>query len=143
MGIAQMGIAAAFALAAAGSAIGIGLAGMSTIGAWKKAYAQNKPASFLLIAFVGAPFTQTIYGMILMNQLKSAVESTDPGVILGAGIFGGLGIGMSAWFQGAAAASGADALASTGKGFSNYLIVLGLIESVALFVMVFLMGILG
>ena len=39
-----MGIAAAFALAAAGSAIGIGKAGMSAIGAWKKCYAQNKPA---------------------------------------------------------------------------------------------------
>jgi V/A-type H+-transporting ATPase subunit K len=143
MGLAQIGVAAAFALAAAGSAIGIGLAGMATIGAWKKAYAQNKPASFILLSFVGAPFTQTIDGMILMNQLKAAISSTDPGIILGAGIFGGFGIGMSAWFQGAAAASGADALSSTGKGFSNYLIVLGLIESVALFVMVFLMGILG
>ena len=65
-----MGIAAAFALAAAGSAIGIGKAGMSAIGAWKKCYAQNKPAPFLLLTFVGAPFTQTIYGMILMNALR-------------------------------------------------------------------------
>ena len=135
-----MGIAAAFALAAAGSAIGIGKAGMSAIGAWKKCYAQNKPAPFLLLTFVGAPLTQTIYGMILMNALKGAANA-DPGLILGAGLFGGIGIGMSAWFQGAAAAAAADAQVSTGKGFSNYLIVLGLIESVALFVMVFVMGI--
>ena len=137
-----MGIAAAFALAAAGSAIGIGKAGMSAIGAWKKCYAQNKPAPFLLLTFVGAPFTQTIYGMILMNALKGAANA-DPGLILGAGLFGGIGIGMSAWFQGAAAAAAADAQVSTGKDFSNYLIVLGLIESVALFVMVFVMGIVG
>ena len=137
-----MGIAAAFALAAAGSAMGIGKAGMSAIGAWKKCYAQNKPAPFLLLTFVGAPFTQTIYGMILMNALKGAANA-DPGLILGAGLFGGIGIGMSAWFQGAAAAAAADAQVSTGKGFSNYLIVLGLIESVALFVMVFVMGIVG
>ena len=137
-----MGIAAAFALAAAGSAIGIGKAGMSAIGAWKKCYAQNKPAPFLLLTFVGAPFTQTIYGMILMNALKGAANA-DPGLILGAGLFGGIGIGMSAGFQGAAAAAAADAQVSTGKGFSNYLIVLGLIESVALFVMVFVMGIVG
>lgn len=143
MDYSQMGIAAVFALAAAGSAIGIGLAGQAAIGAWKKAYAQNKPGSFILITFVGAPFTQTIYGMILMNQMRGAIGSTDPGIILGAGIFGGLGMGLSAWFQGAAGAAGADALSSTGKGFSNYLIVLGLVESVALFVMVFLMGILG
>ena len=137
-----MGIAAAFTLAAAGSAIGIGKAGMSAIGAWKKCYAQNKPAPFLLLTFVGAPFTQTIYGMILMNALKGAANA-DPGLIRGAGLFGGIGIGMSAWFQGAAAAAAADAQVSTGKGFSNYLIVLGLIESVALFVMVFVMGIVG
>lgn len=137
-----MGIAAAFALAAAGSAIGIGKAGMSAIGAWKKCYAQNKPAPFLLLTFVGAPFTQTIYGMILMNALKGAANA-DPGLILGAGLFGGIGIGMSAWFQGAAAAAASDAQVSTGKGFSNYLIVLGLIESVALFVMVFVMNIVG
>lgn len=143
MDMGQMGIAAAFALAAAGSAIGIGTAGMATIGAWKKCYAQNKPAPFILLAFVGAPFTQTIYGMILMNQLLAAVAATDSALILGAGIFGGFGIGMSAWFQGAAGAAGADALTSTGKGFSNYLIILGLVESVALFIMVFLMGILG
>ncbi len=141
MNLGQMGIAAAFALAAAGSAIGIGIAGMSTIGAWKRCYAQNKPAPFILLAFVGAPFTQTIYGMILMGQLKAAA-GVDPGIILGAGIFGGIGMGMSAWFQGAAGAAASDALTSTGKGFSNYLIILGLIESVALFVMVFLMGIL-
>jgi len=138
-----MGIGAAFALAAAGSAIGIGKAGMSAIGAWKKCYAQNKPAPFLLLTFVGAPFTQTIYGMILMNALKGAAGTADPGLILGAGLFGGIGIGLSAWFQGAAAAAAADAQVATGKGFSNYLIVLGLIESVALFVMVFVMGIVG
>ena len=142
MTLGQMGIAAAFALAAAGSAIGIGKAGMSTIGAWKRCYAQNKPAPFILLAFVGAPFTQTIYGMILMGQLQAAAASADPGLILGAGLFGGIGMGMSAWFQGEAGAAASDALTSTGKGFSNYLIILGLVESVALFVMVFLMGLL-
>ncbi len=142
MNLGQMGIAAAFALAAAGSAIGIGTAGMAAIGAWKRCYAQNKPAPFLLLAFVGAPFTQTIYGMILMGQLQGAAATADPGLLLGAGIFGGIGMGMSAWFQGAAGAAASDALTSTGKGFSNYLIILGLVESVALFVMVFLMGIL-
>ena len=142
MNLGQMGIAAAFALAAAGSAIGIGTAGMAAIGSWKRCYAQNKPAPFILLAFVGAPFTQTIYGMILMGQLAAAASTADPGLILGAGIFGGIGMGMSAWFQGAAGAAASDALTSTGKGFSNYLIILGLVESVALFVMVFLMGLL-
>ena len=50
----------------------------------------------------------------------------------------GLGIGVSAWFQGYAGAAGADALAETGQGFGNYLMTLGVIETVALFVLVFI-----
>ncbi len=48
-------------------------------------------------------------------------------------------MGVSAWMQGKAGASAADALAETGKGFGNYIMVLGVIETVALFVMVFIM----
>jgi V/A-type H+-transporting ATPase subunit K len=47
-------------------------------------------------------------------------------------------MGFSAWMQGRAGANAADAFAETGKGFGNYIIILGVIETVALFVMVFL-----
>ena len=137
-----IGLAAFMALAAAGSAIGIGSAGMSAIGAWKKCYIQNKPAPFLLIAFVGAPMTQTIYGLILMNTFTAAIMDgvlRDSAILLGAGVFGGLAMGMSAWFQGMAGAAASDAFTETGKGFANYILVVGLVETVALFVMVFLM----
>ena len=138
MSFGLFGIGAAIALAAFGSALGAGAAGMSAIGAWKKCYAQNRPAPFTLITFVGAPLTQTIYGYILMNTL---LASTSPDwLILGAGIFGGAAMGASAFMQGKAGAAASDALAETGKGFGNYIMVLGLVETVALFVMVFLMG---
>ncbi len=138
MSFGLFGIGAAIALAAFGSALGAGAAGMSAIGAWKKCYAQNRPAPFTLITFVGAPLTQTIYGYILMNSLKA---STAPDwLILGAGIFGGAAMGASAFMQGKAGAAASDALGETGKGFGNYIMVLGLVETVALFVMVFLMG---
>lgn len=137
----MLGIGAALALAACGSAIGAGSAGMAAVGAWKKCFAQNKPAPFTLIAFVGAPLTQTIYGYILMNTLFQAAEGANSWLILGAGVFGGLAMGFSAAFQGKAAASASDALAETGKGFGQYIMVLGIVETVALFVMVFLMGI--
>jgi V/A-type H+-transporting ATPase subunit K len=65
----DLGLSLVLALAACGSAAGAGIAGMSAIGAWKKNYAQNKAASFMLVAFVGAPLTQTIYGMIVMNRM--------------------------------------------------------------------------
>jgi len=41
--------------------------------------------------------------------------------------------------QGKAGAAASDAMAETGKGFGNYLMVLGVIETVALFVMVFIL----
>lgn len=136
-----IGIGAALALSATGSALGMGAAGMAAVGAWKKCYLQNKPAPFLLVAFVGAPLTQTIYGYLLMNSLLTKAASMDPAKILGIGVLGGVAIGASALFQGRAAAASSDALAETGKGFGQYIMVIGLIETVALFVMVFLLGV--
>ena len=135
--ISKMAYAAAIAFSAFGSALGTGTAGMAAIGAWKKCFVENRPAPFLLVAFVGAPLSQTIYGMILMNAIIGATN-TDPVAKLGAGLLGGCAIGLSAFFQGKAGASGSDALAETGKGFGNYIMVVGVVETVALFVMVFL-----
>lgn len=143
MNLSQIGIGAVCALSAVGSGIGAGVAGMAAIGAWKKCFAQNKPAPFMMIAFVGAPLTQTVYGFILMNALKAARERLDPGFLLGVGIFAGLAMGVSALYQGMAGAAAGDAFADTGKGFGNYIMVIGLIETVALFIMVFMLGIIG
>ena len=137
-GLGDMGLSLSFA--AMGSALGTGVAGMAAIGAWKRAFMQNKAAPFILIAFVGAPLSQTIYGMILRNSIQSA--NLDPGsypLQMALGMAAGLAMGISAWMQGKAGASAADALAETGKGFGNYIMVLGVIETVALFVMVFIM----
>ena len=153
----KAGGAAALGLAAVGSSIGAGLAGASAIGAWKKCFAQSKAAPFILITFIGAPLSQTIYGMILMNTIVGKLAVTETNTLematawatanwaacLFAGIFGGLGIMASAWFQGYAGAAGADALAETGQGFGNYLMTLGVVETVALFVLVFSMMGLG
>ncbi|MFH1478808.1 MAG: V-type ATP synthase subunit K [Candidatus Omnitrophota bacterium] len=137
----DLGIAGSLAFSAIGSALGAGVAGMSAVGSWKKCFAQNKNAPFILTVFVGAPLSQTIYGMIVMNAL---IELANKGQFMwAAGIFGGLAMGMSAWMQGKAGASAADAMAETGKGFGNYLMVLGIIETVALFVMVFILMAVG
>ena len=60
------GAVACLGLSAAGSAFGTGFAATAAVGAWKKCYAANKPAPFILLGLVGAPITQTLYGMILM-----------------------------------------------------------------------------
>ncbi|NOY59688.1 MAG: V-type ATP synthase subunit K [Calditrichaeota bacterium] len=137
-GLGDMSIS--LALSAIGSALGTGVAGMAAVGAWKRAFAQNKAAPFILIAFVGAPLSQTIYGMILRNAIQSANLPPETYLYqLLIGLFAGVAIGMSAYMQGKAGAKAADALAETGKGFGNYIMVLGVIETVALFVMVFTM----
>ena len=138
----DLGVVAVLAFAAMGSALGTGCAGMAAVGAWKKAFAQNKAASFMLIAFVGAPLTQTIYGMILRGQIIKAnfpanTEAYIYQMIIG--FLAGLAMGISAYMQGKAGARASDALAETGKGFGQYIMVLGVIETVALFVMVFSM----
>ncbi|MCA9405731.1 MAG: V-type ATP synthase subunit K [Candidatus Omnitrophica bacterium] len=135
---ADLGVAACLSLAAVGSALGTGIAAMGAVGSWKKCFSQNKAAPFLITILVGFPLSQTIYGMVLMNNIASAAAKGIP--LLGIGIFGGLGMGASAMMQGKAAAGACDALAETGKGAANYIIALGIVETVALFVMAFLMG---
>ncbi len=137
----DLGIAASLAFAAIGSALGTGAAGMAAVGSWKKCFAQNKNAPFILTVFVGAPLSQTIYGMIVMNALLELAKNGQ--FMWSAGILCGIAMGVSAWMQGKAGAAASDAMAETGKGFGNYLMVLGVIETVALFVMVFILMAIG
>ena len=112
------------ALGAVGSALGCGIAGMAAIGAWKKRYAQNK---------------QTIYAMVLMVLIKGKVAEANAPCLMYAlmGLFAGIGFLASALLQGKAGACAADAFGETDKGFANYLMILGIVETVALFTLVF------
>ena len=141
--IGLMGIGGALGLSALGTGLGVGAAGQAVVGAWRRAYLQNKPANFMLLAFTGFPLSQTFYGLILMNTIVTSLQLLDSGAVLGIGVFGGMAIGVSAWFQGVIGAGAANAYAETGKGFVNYIMVIGVIESVALLVMVFLMTTIG
>ena len=142
------GAIACMGLAGAGSAFGTGFASAAAVGAWKKCYAANKPAPFLLLTFVGAPITQVLYGMIVMNKMLDFLKTPDKVAGFGlplliAGIFAGLAIGLSALFQGRAGAAACDAQAETNQGFTNYLAALGIVETVAIFAMVFALIALG
>lgn len=141
MNLGLIGAALAMGIAAIGSGIGIGTAGQAAIGAWKKCYMSNKPAPFIITVFAGAPLTQTIYGFLLMQTMKGS--NADSMFLLAVGLFAGIAMCISAIVQGKAGAAGADALAETGKGFSQYIMVVGLCETVALFALVFSMVALG
>lgn len=136
--IAYVGMACALCLSALGSGLGAGCASLAAVGGWKKCYASGKSSPFILVGFAGAPLTQTIYGFLLMNFISSAFASgADPLLCFAVGVLGGFAIGLSAYVQGRVAAVSADALAETGKGTANYFIVIGIVETVALFTLVF------
>ena len=139
MALARAGGYAAVGLAAVGSSLGTGIAGSAAIGAWKKCYQQDKPAPFLLLALAGAPLSQTIYGMIMLILINGAAQSNPQNwpVYLAVGIFGGVAQLISAAFQGRAAAGGCNAFAETNQGFANYLMILGVVETCAIFALVF------
>lgn len=98
MDMGSLGTALVLGISALGSAIGISIAGQASIGAWKKCYMSNKAAPFILTVFAGAPLTQTIYGFLLMQQMKAS--SADPAFLLGLGIASGVAIALSAVGQG-------------------------------------------
>ncbi|NIZ19466.1 V-type ATP synthase subunit K [Entomospira culicis] len=130
----------AFAIASIGSGIGIGIAAQGAVGAWKKALLSGKRANAAMLILVSFPLSQTFYGMVVMNDLSANVAPHAPALAGTIGLFGGLAIAIAGILQGKVAAYACDALGETGKGFGSYVIVLGIIETVALFAMVFSLG---
>ncbi|MBI5416264.1 MAG: V-type ATP synthase subunit K [Candidatus Omnitrophica bacterium] len=138
----DLGVAAVLAFAAAGSCLGVRAAGLAAVGAWEKGFIRNKPAPFIpLLAFIGAPLSQTFYGLILMNKIAEVISKGSYFWFVGA--LAGTVIGLSAYVQGLIGAAAADAMGESEKGFTNYIAALGIIESVAIFVMVFTLGLIG
>ncbi len=140
----QGGAFSAVAFSAMGSGLGTGAAGTAAIAAWKRCYGQNKPASFLLLTFAGAPLSQTIYGFIIMLLINQKIGMTTNiellkvfPLFLMLGIFGGIAMGISGWMQGIAGAAACDAFGETDKGFVNNLMILGIVETVAIFTLGF------
>lgn len=138
MAMYYIGMIFAVTFAAIGSGIGSGIASQAAVGGWKKCFSESKAAPFILSAFAGAPLTQIIYGFLLSGFIQgSTAAQTYPLMALMTGLFSGAVIGLSAIFQGKVAAAACDSLASTGKGTANYFIVIGIVETVALFTLIF------
>ena len=134
--LAEIGIGASFLLAAIGSMVGAFIVGSATIGAWRKCYLENKPGPFIMVAFAGAPLTNAIYGFILMGQLEVSTKLSNFQLMY-MGVFAGFILAASAYTQARVAAHASEAFAETGQGFGNYMMVIGICETIALFTMVF------
>lgn len=127
----------ALGFGAVGSCIGCGIAGAAS----HAVMARVDEGHGKFIAMAAAPSSQTIYGFLLMLLMSRAITAgtLSPVSAIGIGLFAGLGIMFSAIFQGQVAAAGIFAAAKqpaiAGKCFAS----IGVIESIALFVMVFAM----
>ncbi|MCW5518250.1 hypothetical protein J1N09_00265 [Aureitalea sp. L0-47] len=137
-GLGDMGLS--LSIASIGSAIGTGIAGMAAVGAWKKMILSGQKTAMAMLIFVGAPLSQVIYGMILKNAIADANLSPDTYIwqtIIGLGA--GAAMAGSAIFQGKAGARACDAIASGASDTAKYIMIIGIVETVALFVMIFTM----
>lgn len=142
----EMGDVLALGLAALGSAIGIGVAGQAAAGAWAREAKAGRNLSFTYIILLGMPISQTLYAMIVMNNMRrvfsnAEVAVSEAGLLLGIGIATGMGEMLSAWMQGLVGAAGIRALSEgEGKGFAFVIIAMGIVETVGIFTMVFMLG---
>ena len=127
------GCAASVGLAALGSSIGCGIAGAASHGVMAKV--DEGHGKF--IGMSAAPSSQTIYGIVLMFVLMGKV-STGAGLgLFGIGLFCGIAMMTSAIYQGRVAASGILASSKKPEIFGKCFAAVGIVESFALFAMVF------
>ena len=145
--VGQLGLVLGFAMAVLGSSLGVWVAGQAAAGAWARDAKAGKPISFAYVIFIAAPLTQTLYAMIVMNQMAGvvaagpAVVAAHAGQLLGIGIANGIGEMVSAWGQGAIGAAACRCLSEgEGKGFAFLVIAIGMIETAGIFAMVFMLG---
>ena len=145
--VSQFGAAMALGLAAFGSAVGIGMAGRAAAGAWAKEAKAGQTLRFTYIILLGLPLSQTLYAFIVMNKLgdvmttNPALAVTNVGLMLSVGLATGIAEMLSAWMQGLIGAAGIRAMSDgEGKGFAFIIIAMGIVETVGIFAMVFLLG---
>lgn len=135
MDYSMIGPALALGLSCLGSAIGCGIAGMTSHGVM----ARVEEGHGKFIAISAAPSSQTIYGFILMLLMKNAIaaETLSPLSSIGIGVSSGLAIMTSAVFQGRCCASAIQATAKQPALFGKSFAAIGIVESFALFAFVF------
>jgi len=142
--IGMLGTGLVMGISALGAALGMSIAGTAAVGAAKRCYKANKPVPMMMLTFAGFPLTGAIYGFIIMQQMKNVAITVDnAGLMFGFGLGAGLAIAISMMAEGKVGAAACDSLSDTGKGIGFYVGILGIIETVALFVMVFTMINLG
>ena len=111
----------------------------AAVGAWKKCFLNNKPAPMMLLAFIANPVTQIFYAYILQGRILAAAEANPDRMVIYVGltITSLVTLGVTSIMQGKVAAFCCDAMVETRKGFAQNMAAMGVLETTALFTMVF------
>lgn len=129
-----------------GPAISLGLACMGCcVGCWiagsaaHAAMSRTEEGHGKFIGMSAAPSSQSIYGFLLMLQMKGAIlEGTlSPIDGIAIGVFSGLAFVFSSIFQGKVCATGIQATLKQPSVYGKCFAAIGIIESFALFAFVF------
>ncbi len=135
MELGMIGPGIVLGLGCLGSAIGCGIAGMASHGVMSRI--DDGHGKFIGLSAV--PSSQSIYGFVLMILMSNSIRagSLDPLAAIGIALFSGTAIMMSAIFQGKCAATAIQASAKQPAIFGKSIAALGIVESFALFALVF------
>lgn len=135
MNIEMVGPALVLGISSIGSSIGCYIAGAASHAIMSRV--EEGHGKF--IGLSAAPSSQSIYGFILMILMRNAIRagtlSPVSGIVLGVSV--GLAFAASAIFQGKVCATGIQATAKQPSLFGKCFASVGIIESFALFALVF------
>lgn len=131
----MVGPAIALGLPMIGCAIGCSIAGM----ACHAAMSRTEEGHGQFIGLSVAPSSQVIYGFILMLMMSQRITVGDLAPISGIfiGLFSGGAMMFSAIYQGKVCATGIEATLKQPAVFGKTIVSVGVIESFALFALVF------
>ena len=135
MDFGMVGPAIALGLSAIGAAIGCGMAGVTSHGVMSRVEEGHGK----ILGLSAVPASQLIYGFILMLLLSQGVKSGGVSSMsaLAIGASSGGAIMISAIYQGLTCVSAIQAVAKKPAVFGKCFVAIGIVESFALFAMVF------
>lgn len=133
VGLALLGAAIAFFVAAIGSARGVGVAGQAAAGV-----VAEDPSKFALAMILQAlPSTQSIYGLvitiIMLGSISPDMTATQGVTVFMAGLPVGIVGLVSGIYQGKVAAAGINLIAKRPEAFGNAMIFAINVELFAIF----------
>ena len=120
--------------------IGIGFSGATFLGIVKHCKNEHKPIPWIMFPFVGSPIVGLFYSNILMLHMREIVITIEnESMLFNLTIISGLIIGLSMAIMGKLGAIACNELSKNIKHLNLHLIKIGVVNSIAVFAMVFAM----